>query len=307
MSERRLLFEVSAPGGRLDHFLVECVPEHSRNRLQQLIRQERVTVDDAVVTKSGFRLDGGEQVEIVIPAPVATDLLPEAIPLDVIYEDSDVLIVNKSAGMVVHPSPGHDRGTLVNAVLAHAPDIKGVGGELRPGVVHRLDKDTSGLVVLAKNDQALRAVQLQFKEREVVKVYLALVDGRPPTPSGRVDAAVGRDPRQRKRMGVVSEEKGRTAQTKYETLKKFKNHTLLEVVPETGRTHQIRVHLSFIECPIVGDKVYGRRKATIKIGRQFLHALKLTLRLPSEDEQQTFEAPLPDELKAILERLAPSA
>ncbi len=307
MSERLIRFDASTSGSRLDHLLVERVPEHSRNRLQQLIRKGRVTVNGEVVTKSGFRLEGGERIEIVIPAPEPTDLQPEHIALDVVFENADVLIVNKPAGMVVHPSPGHDRGTLVNAVLAHAPDIKGVGGELRPGVVHRLDKDTSGLVIMAKHDQALRMVQRQFKDRKVEKVYLALVDGKPPTARGRVDAAVGRSRRHRKRMGVVPEGKGRKAQTSYHTIDSFAKHTLLEVKPETGRTHQIRVHMAFLGCPIVGDKVYGRRKPTLPIRRQFLHALRLKLRLPDDDEQRTFDAPLPEELKVILDQLRGAA
>ncbi|MGD8814053.1 MAG: RluA family pseudouridine synthase, partial [Anaerolineales bacterium] len=200
MSEQTLRFQASSPGGRLDHILVEHAPEHSRSRLQQLIRKGSVTVDGKTVTKTGFHLEGGEMVEVVIPAPVTTDLRPESIPLDVVYEDQDVLIVNKAADMVVHPSPGHNSGTLVNAALAHAPDIRGVGGELRPGVVHRLDKDTSGLVVIAKHDQSLRMLQDQFRQRTVDKTYLALVDGKPPTRSGRVDAAIGRGRRHRKRM-----------------------------------------------------------------------------------------------------------
>ncbi len=303
MSERHLRFDAPSQDSRLDHFLVQRVPEHSRNRLQQLIRQGRVTVDGEVVTKSGFRLEGGERVEIAIPAPEPTDLKPEQITLDVVFEDGDLLIVNKPAGMVVHPSPGHESGTLVNAALAHAPDIRGVGGELRPGVVHRLDKDTSGLVILAKHDRALRLVQRQFKDRKVEKVYLALVDGQPPTPRGRVDAAVGRNRHHRKRMGVVPERKGRKAQTSYRTLESFANHTLLELKPETGRTHQIRVHMSFLGCPVVGDRVYGRRKPTLAIRRQFLHALQLKLCLPDGDDQRTFEAPLPEELELILEGL----
>jgi 23S rRNA pseudouridine1911/1915/1917 synthase len=303
VNERHLRFHASAPGGRLDHFLVECLPEHSRNRLQQLIRQGNVTVDGDTITKSGFRLEGGERIDVIIPATEPADLLPESIPLDVIYEDGDVLIVNKPAGMVVHPSPGHDRATLVNAALAHAPDIEGVGGILRPGVVHRLDKDTSGLVVLAKNDKALRMVQRQFKERKVAKVYLALVDGAPPTPTGRVDAHVGRDPRHRKRMAVVPESRGREARTLYRTLERFEKHTLIELKPETGRTHQIRVHMSFIGCPIVGDRIYGRRKPSLAVQRHFLHAQKLTFRMPSNNAAKVFEATLPDELEVILERL----
>jgi 23S rRNA pseudouridine1911/1915/1917 synthase len=287
----------------LDHQLVERAPEHSRNRLQQLIRQGNVTVDGETVTKTGFRLEGGELVEVIIPATEVTELKPEVIPLDVIYEDADVLIVNKAAGMVVHPSAGHKAGTLVNAALAHAPDIQGIGGELRPGVVHRLDKDTSGVVILAKHDQALRMLQLQFKKRAVEKVYLGLVEGKPPTRSGRVDAAIGRGKRYRKRMMVLPEGKGRAARTTYHTLESFREHTLLEIKPETGRTHQIRVHMAFLGCPIVGDKVYGRRKASVSIRRHFLHAQKLTLLLPSEKEPQTFQAALPDELTAVLEDL----
>ena len=287
----------------MDHQLVERAPEHSRNRLQQLIRQGKVTVDGETVTKTGYRLEGGELVEVVIPATVVTDLKPELIPLDVVFEDTDVLIVNKAAGMVVHPSAGHEAGTLVNAVLAHAPDIQGVGGEFRPGVVHRLDKDTSGLVVLAKHDRALRMLQQQFKQRAVEKIYLGLVDGKPPTRSGRVDAAIGRGRRYRKRMVILPEGKGRAARTAYHTLEAFHDHTLLEIKPETGRTHQIRVHMAFLGCPIVGDKVYGRRKATVSIRRHFLHAQKLTLTLPSKKEQQTFQAAVPEELTAVLEHL----
>jgi 23S rRNA pseudouridine1911/1915/1917 synthase len=303
MSEQYLRFHASSSGGRLDHLLVESAPEHSRNRLQQLIRQGRVTVDGETVTKSGFKLEGGELVEVLIPPAVVTDLQPEAIPLDVVYEDQHVLIVNKAAGMVVHPSHGHRAGTLVNAALAHSPDIQGVGGELRPGVVHRLDKDTSGLVVLAKHDQALRMLQQQFKRRVVEKMYLALVDGKPPTRSGRVEAAIGRGRRFRKRMVVLPEGRGRAARTSYHTLESFPEHTLLEIKPETGRTHQIRVHMAFLGCPIVGDQVYGRRKPSISISRHFLHAQKLTLTLPHGKKPRTFEAAMPSELTVVLDHL----
>ena len=303
MTARLVRLEAPASGSRLDHLLVERVPGHSRNRLQTLIRQGRVTVNGVVVTKSGFRLEGGECVEILIPAPAPASVTPEAIPLDIVYEDRDVIIVNKPAGMVVHPSPGHEHGTLVNAALAHAPDIKGVGGELRPGVVHRLDKDTSGLVLMAKHDRALQAIQRQFQDRQVVKVYLGLVDGKPPTPNGRVEAAIGRDRQHRKRMEIVPDAKGRLAQTGYRTLETFPEHSLLELRPETGRTHQIRVHMSFLGCPIVGDRVYGRRRPTLAVSRHFLHALKLTLHLPHSPEAQTFEAPLPADLGEILVQL----
>jgi 23S rRNA pseudouridine1911/1915/1917 synthase len=211
--------------------------------------------------------------------------------------------VNKPAGMVVHPAAGHASGTLVNAALGYDPEIEGIGGEGRPGVVHRLDKDTSGLILLAKNERAHRWLQDQFRLRKVDKTYLALVDGKPPTPSGRVEAHIGRDPKNRKRMAVVSASKGREAISEYKTLENFKNHTLLEFHPHTGRTHQIRLHCTFLKCPIVGDEIYGRKNSTLPISRHFLHAIKLKIVLPSETTARTFEAPLPDDLQIVLDRL----
>jgi 23S rRNA pseudouridine1911/1915/1917 synthase len=202
--------------------------------------------------------------------------------------------------MVVHPAAGHQAGTLVHAALAHAPDIEGIGGELRPGVVHRLDKDTSGLILLAKNDQAHQFLQDQFRLRKVVKIYLALTDGKPPTPNGRIEAAIGRDARQRKQMAVVTPQKGRTATSEYHTIESFPQHTLLEVRPFTGRTHQIRLHLAFIGCPVAADTIYGQRHPSIPIDRHFLHAARLTIRIPGENEARTFEAPLPEELEQVL-------
>lgn len=298
--ERRVRFVVVQPGGRLDKALLDPIPEVSRSRLQGFIRQGRVTVDGRVVAKPGFKLEGGEVVEIVIPPPRPTDLRPEAIPLEVVFENADVLVVNKPAGMVVHPSAGHESGTLVHAALAHAKDLRGIGGEIRPGVVHRLDKDTSGLVVLAKNEPALHLLQRQFKARRVEKSYLALVDGAPPTPVGRIEVAIGRDLRDRKRMSALPEGRGRQATTTYRRLEAFAEHTLLEVHPLTGRTHQIRVHLAYLGCPVVGDRVYGRRKPTIALERHFLHAFRLTLRLPGEDEPRLLEARLPEDLEAAL-------
>ena len=303
MSERRVRFEISQAGGRLDLALAARIPELSRTRLQKLIRQGLVVVNGVAVIKPGFRLGGGEAVEVLIPATTSSELRAERIPLDIIFENEDLMLVNKPAGMVVHPSAGHETGTLINAALAHAPDMAGIGGELRPGLVHRLDKDTSGLIVLAKNDATLQMLQQQFKERKVKKVYIALVDGRPPTPEGRVDAPIGRDPRHRQRMAVVHHDKGREAVTVYHTLKTFPEHTLLEVHPKTGRTHQIRIHLAFIGCPIVGDKVYGHRNPTVPIERHFLHAAGLTIKLPGETSPHSFEAQLPNELEIVLKDL----
>jgi 23S rRNA pseudouridine1911/1915/1917 synthase len=248
-------------------------------------------------------LEGQSQVELMVPAPEPSGLLPEAIPLEIVFENRDLIVVNKPAGMVVHPAAGHSAGTLVNAALAHAPEMEGIGGEQRPGVVHRLDKDTSGLILLAKNDRAHRFLQEQFRLRKVKKTYLALVDGHPPAPSGRVEAPIGRDQRSRKKMAVVSPQKGRQAISEYRTRETFAEHTLLEVSPETGRTHQIRLHMALIGCPVAGDRVYGRRHASLALDRHFLHAARLVVRLPGEAQPRAFSAPLPAELEAVLEDL----
>jgi 23S rRNA pseudouridine1911/1915/1917 synthase len=283
--------------------LVTQVPAFSRNRLQNLIRSGYVKVNGEVISKPGFRLDGGEAVEVIIPAPIPSTLKAEPIPLDIIFENEDMMVINKQAGMVVHPSAGHASGTLVHAALAHAPDIMGVGGVKRPGVVHRLDKDTSGLILFAKNDTAHNELQAQFKKREVGKKYLALVDGQPPTPAGRIEAPIGRDPGHRKKMKVLPPGKGREAISVFHTLEAFSQHTLLEVKPKTGRTHQIRVHLAFLGCPIVGDRDYGQKKQTLPVDRMFLHAAELTFTLPGDDRARSFEAPLPSELETVLDQL----
>ena len=303
MSERQVRFEVPPTGDRLDLALVMHVPDLSRTRIQQLIRSGLVKIDGVIVIRPGFRLNGGEVVEVLIPAPTPSKLQAEQVPIDIIFETEDLLLVNKPAGMVVHPSAGHETGTLVHAVLAHSPDMEGVGGEVRPGVVHRLDKDTSGLILLAKNDTAHHELQQQFKDRSVEKVYLALVDGQPPTPSGRIEAHIGRDPRHRKRMAILLSGKGREAITIYHTIESFNEHSLLEVHPKTGRTHQIRLHLAYIKCPVVGDREYGRKRPTLPIERQFLHAARLTVRLPGEATSRRFEAPLPPDLEAVLDYL----
>lgn len=304
MSDRREVFEFQKEREeRLDHFLVECLPEFSRSRLQGLIKDGFVLIDGVPAKKGGQKLESGSQVEVRIPPPAPTGLVGEDIPLDIIFEDDDLLVVNKPAGMVVHPAAGHDTGTLVHAVLGYDPEIEGIGGEERPGVVHRLDKETSGLILLAKNDRAHRWLQDQFRLREVEKIYLALVDGAPPTPSGRVEAPIGRDPSHRKKMAIMPPGKGREAVSEYVTLESFKEHTLLEFHPLTGRTHQIRLHCMFLGCPIVGDKIYGHRKQSIEINRHFLHAARLKIVLPGEKAVRTFEAPLPGELVDALDEL----
>jgi 23S rRNA pseudouridine1911/1915/1917 synthase len=285
---------------RLDKFLVARLPEFSRSRLQGLIDDGLVTIDGVSARKAGQMVEAPACVQIRIPPPMPTSIEPQAIPLDILYENENLLVVNKPAGMVVHPAAGHASGTLVNAALAHDPDLEGIGGEQRPGVVHRLDKDTSGLILLAKNDRTQRFLQDQFRLRKIRKTYLALVDGAPPTPTGRIEAAIGRDPRDRKRMAIVMPNKGRDAVSEYRTLETFPSHTLLEVHPITGRTHQIRLHLAYLNCPIVGDTVYGRRSPSLALNRHFLHAFQLVVQLPGEKQARTFEAPLPAELNDIL-------
>jgi 23S rRNA pseudouridine1911/1915/1917 synthase len=296
------LFNEEVPR-RLDVFLTACLPEFSRSRLQGLIRDGFVTVDGEAVTKTGRNLETGENVTIRIPPPVPSGLIAEHIHLDIIFENDDLLVVNKPAGMVVHPSPGHDRGTLVHAALGHAPEMEGISGEERPGIVHRLDKDTSGLIVIAKNEKAHRWLQDQFRTRTVEKIYLALVDGKPATPSGRVEASIGRNATKRKLMGVVAPNKGREAVSEYKTIESFHEHTLLEVHPLTGRTHQIRVHMAFLGCPVAGDEVYGKKKSTVSLNRHFLHANRLKIILPGESQPRVFEAGLPHELQRVLDEL----
>ena len=304
MNERQVIlqFEDQQPQ-RLDKFLVAKLPEFSRSRLQVLVKDGLVWVDGLPARKSGQMLEGQVVVQVQIPPAAPTNLEPEDIPLDIIFENGDLLVINKPSGMVVHPAAGHSTGTLVHAALAHAPEMEGVGGVQRPGVVHRLDKDTSGLILLAKNDYAHRWLQEQFRSRQAKKTYLALVDGHPPTRVGRIEAPVGRDPRQRRQMAVVPPGKGRPAFSEYRTLESFADHTLLEVNPQTGRTHQIRLHLAFIGCPVAGDRIYGRRHATIDLDRHFLHAARLTIRLPRQEAPCSFEAPLPPELVRTLEAL----
>ena len=288
---------------RLDKFLVASLPEFSRARLQGLIEDGHVLVNGTQAKKAGQAVDTGSNIEVHIPPSVPGKLEAEDIPLDIIFENDDLIVVNKPAGMVVHPAAGHASGTLVNAVLGYDPEMEGIGGEERPGLVHRLDKETSGLIILAKNDSAHNWLQDQFRLRKVEKVYLALVDGKPPTPSGRVEAPIGRDPSHRKKMAIVPAGKGREAVSEYKTLESFKNHTLLEFHPHTGRTHQIRLHCEFLGCPIVGDAIYGKRKFTADISRHFLHAAKLTIILPGESSPRTFEAELPDELGKVLDEI----
>ncbi len=285
---------------RLDKYLVIQFPDFSRSRLQALIRDGLVSVNQSIITKNGFELENGMVIDVIVPDAIDSGIKPENIDLNIVFENIDLMIINKPAGMVVHPSAGHITGTLVNAALAHAPEMDGIGGEIRPGVVHRLDKDTSGLILMAKNDRTHRFLQEQFKNRTVKKTYLAITDGNPPTPVGRIEAAIGRDPSHRKKMAIVPIQRGREAITQYKVIESFKNHALIEAKPLTGRTHQIRLHLAFLECPIVGDHLYGKRNLTLDVSRHMLHAYKLEVILPGENQVRVFEIPLPPDMENAL-------
>jgi 23S rRNA pseudouridine1911/1915/1917 synthase len=288
---------LAASGGeRLDKTIAAALADLSRTQIQRLIEDGFVEVDGRVVLKPALRLEHPVAIQVRVPPPAPSTNLPEAIPLDIIFENDDLLVINKPAGLVVHPSAGHFAGTLVNAVLAHAPDLEGVGEEQRPGIVHRLDRDTSGLIVVAKTNLAHRDLQRQFKERSVDKMYLALLDGHLPTPTGRIEAAIGRDVHDRKRMAVVPESQGRAAVTEYRTRAEYAAHTLVEAHLLTGRTHQLRLHFAYLHCPIAGDTVYGHRTPTLPLRRQFLHAARLSFNLPGTGQRMTFQAPLPADL-----------
>jgi 23S rRNA pseudouridine1911/1915/1917 synthase len=315
--ERMIELRVGESGQRLDKYIAQEVSDLSRSLVQKLIREGLVTVNGQTV-KASHKVEVGDTIVLRVPPPEPLEVRPEAIPLDIVYEDADLLVVNKPAGMVVHPAYGHRTGTLVNAVLAHCPEIAGVGDTLRSGVVHRLDKETSGLIIVAKKDAARQHLQRQFKRREVKKVYLALVEGHLESARGLIDAPIGRDPRRRKRMAVVrAEEGGREAQTKYQVVEYFAlqvggmshPYTLVEAQPVTGRTHQVRVHFAFIGHPLVGDPIYGFRKQRLTdyglppLGRQFLHARSLGFHLPHSNQYIEFRAELPTDLRDVLESL----
>ena len=289
---------------RLDKFLAAQIPSKSRSQIQRLIRGGKVLVDNLSITKTGYSLDRrGISIKITIPSPTPLDLQPENIPLDIIYEDNDVLVINKPAGMVMHPSVGHTKGTLVHAALGHTSFSEGIGGKMRPGIVHRLDKDTSGVVILAKNEKTHLWLQKEFKLRRVQKYYLALVDKHPPTESGKIIAPIYRDRVNRKKMAVAPKGEGKEAVTIYSTILKSGKYSFLEIQLLTGRTHQIRVHLSSIGSPITGDTVYGYSTPTITLNRHFLHSKRLEIRLLGQQTPRSFEAKLPADLQKIINDL----
>ncbi len=286
-------------GIRLDHYLAEKLPHLSRSRLQALIKEGYILVQGRQ-SKPGEKLREGERIDVEIPEAAPTeDAAPEAIPLEILYEDDDLLVLNKPAGMVVHPAAGNPDGTLVNALLHHCGALSSIGGEQRPGIVHRLDKETSGCMVTAKNDLAHQGLSRQFAGREVLKVYLALASGKFAKPSGMVETEIGRHPVHRKKMAVVENGKGRASRTAYRVLRELGSGgslaSLVECTLHTGRTHQIRVHLKHLGHPLLGDALYGKRG---NHPRQMLHAWKLGFTHPRTGKPMQFQAPIPDDFVA---------
>lgn len=294
--------EPADAGARLDVWVTHAARLQSRAAAQRLIEQGNVLVDGAPATKHHI-VHARETVEVTVPPAEPSGVEPQDIPIDVRYEDEHLIVLSKPAGLVVHPAHGHADGTLVNALLAHTDDLAGIGGVERPGIVHRLDRDTSGLMLVAKNDLAHASLAAQLKDRTLAREYLALVHGTPPSEDGIIDAPIARSPRDRKKMAVVPG--GRAARTRFRVERRLGEYTLLRLRLETGRTHQIRVHLAHLRVPVVGDPVYGRKgdRAAFGLERQFLHAAHLEFDQPVTGERMAFDDPLPVELQNVLERL----
>lgn len=288
MQEENLTLTVTTESGRLDKVISSHFEELSRAQVQQLIKTEHVQVNGQL-EKAKYAVAAGDQITVSIPAPAALDVQPQNIPLDIVYEDDDVLVVNKPQGMVVHPAPGHPQDTLVNALLYHSP-LSTINGVIRPGIVHRIDKDTSGLLMVAKNDQAHISLAAQLQAKTSHREYLALVHGVIKEDKGTIDAPIARAKNDRKKQAVVAG--GKHAVTHFEVLERFNEYTLIKCILETGRTHQIRVHMKYIGHPVAGDPLYGPKK-TLKGHGQFLHAALLGFKHPRTGEQMTFTTPLP--------------
>jgi len=310
-----LTFEPGQAPERLDRFLARTLPDISRARLKRLIDDKQITADGAAV-KAGLRLRGGEAIRISVPRPQELEAAPEDIHLDILYEDSDLIVINKPAGMVVHPANGHYSGTLVNALLHHCTDLSGIGGELRPGIVHRLDKDTSGVLVVSKNDLSHQGLAQQFKEHSITRRYITLVHGQVQNDTGSIEKPIGRHPSARKKMSTHSS-RGRRAVTHWNVLRRYaaERLTLLEMRLETGRTHQIRVHLADMNLPVVGDQTYGSikrpnaiadahlRTLVQQLHRQALHAWVLGFKHPRTGEHMEYSSPLPPDMAQIVTAL----
>lgn len=290
-------FTVEAEKGRIDKYLAGQLEGVSRSKIQKLISEGQILVNEKEV-KAKYKVSNGDEIVVTIPDPEPVDVVAQNLPLEIIYEDEDIVLINKDQGMVVHPGAGHKDGTLVNALLYHIDDLSGINGEIRPGIVHRLDKETSGILVVAKNDTAHVHLSKQLQERSMTKKYWTLVHGVIPHEHGTIDAPIGRDPKNRQQFTVIKS--GKEAISHFKVLERLKNFSLLEVSIETGRTHQIRVHLKYINYPVAGDKTYGPGK-TIKGEGQFLHARSLEFVHPRTHETMIFEAPVPEIFERTLE------
>ncbi|AWI03756.1 RluA family pseudouridine synthase [Clostridium drakei] len=297
METREFIIDENSVNARLDLFLSERMEDKSRSYIQGLIEKSQVKVN-GILKKSNYKLKIKDKVLITIPDPVGLDIEPEDIPLDIVYEDSDVIVVNKPQGMVVHPASGVYTGTLVNALLNHCSDLSGINGVTRPGIVHRIDKDTSGILVVAKNDKSHNKLAEQLKDHSMTRAYTALVEGILKEDDGIIDKPLGRHPVERIKISVIKD--GKKAVTHYKVLERFKNNTLVECVLETGRTHQIRVHMAYIGHPLVGDPVYGYKKQRFNLNGQMLHAKKLGFIHPSTNEYIEFMSDIPDYFKKVL-------
>lgn len=289
---------------RLDRRIQQLYPDFSRSRIEGLIKAGFVSVNGSVASKAGAKISDDDVISVEVPPPVPAIPEPEAIELNVVYEDDEIIVIDKPPGMVVHPAPGHFSGTLVNALLYHCPTLSGIGGVARPGIVHRLDQDTSGIIAVAKTQRAMDSLARAFStHRGVRKTYIAVSHGRPSLDSGRIENMMGRHPVDRKRMAIVTKG-GKSAITSWRVVLSEKSYSVIECDIETGRTHQIRVHMASLGCPVIGDKTYGKSALDKKLSpvpmRQMLHAWKLEIRHPVTGEMMTFVAPPPDDMKAYL-------
>lgn len=300
MEKTLLIVDEKNEGLRIDKYLAQIFEDKSRSFIQGLIEKENVKVNNKI-PKSNYKLKKSDEIEIIIPEPEILSVEPEDIPIDIIYEDEDVIVVNKSQGMVVHPAPGNYNGTLVNALLYHCKDLSSINGVVRPGIVHRIDKDTSGVLVIAKNDEAHKKLSEQLKDHSMKREYFALIEGRLKNDSGTIDKPLGRCKKDRLKIGIV--EDGKRAVTHYEVLERYNGYTLIKCVLETGRTHQIRVHMASIGFPLVGDPLYGFKRQKFKLEGQVLHAKTLGFIHPRSGEYMEFTSELPQYFSQLINKL----
>lgn len=301
MNNELYIVDIKEQGERLDHYLKKIKPNLSRSYIQKLIKKQDILLNDKQA-KSSSKLNKGDKIKIVIAPPEKLDLKAKKIDLDILYEDEAIIVINKPAGLVVHPVPGNREDTLVNALLAYEDKLSSINGVERPGIVHRLDKDTSGVLVVAKTDTSHRNLIEQFKNREISKVYHTLLKGNLPYKKGKIDAPIGRNPQARKKMAVVKKN-SKKAVSYFKVLEYFPDYSYVEVNLETGRTHQIRVHFSYLGYPVLGDEKYSRKKNVIGVKRQMLHAYKLGFKHPLKEKWQEYTAPLPEDFNNLLNYL----